>query len=279
MRMENQIHDIITGKLVLNGIDNTNEFINKVNEIGKQLYEKCKEDKKDEFLRDFCAYIMAKALEQVTLVKLREKPYSWFVVDEMLEGAVFNLPSHIEERMYDYMDAADKALELYLKGKKQVQLLTLLTRIQNIGAYFAARDKLFEIGISDLSAKEVMTRDEMYNFAINTTNKHLENQGFKVEKVLYGYGNPVNLIAVKEGKTYHISIVANIAPNESELEGWRLKAALNSIKNTDKILAKVNVLFRSKEEKYHGIAVAKGEYEVKITPVQVFNENPSERVS
>ena len=41
MRMENQIHDIITGKLVLNGIDNTNEFINKVNEIGKQLYEKC----------------------------------------------------------------------------------------------------------------------------------------------------------------------------------------------------------------------------------------------
>ena len=49
--------------------------------------------------------------------------------------------------------------------------------------------------------------------------------------------------------------------------------------NTDKILAKVNVLFRSKEEKYHGIAVAKGEYEVKITPVQVFNENPSERVS
>ena len=222
---------------------------------------------------------MAKALEQVTLVKLREKPYSWFVVDEMLEGAVFNLPSHIEERMYDYMDAADKALGLYLNGKKQVPLLTLLTRIQNIGAYFAARDKLFEIGISDLSAKEVMTRDEMYNFAINTTNKHLENQGFKVEKVIYGYGNPVNLIAVKEGKTYHISIVANIAPNESELEGWRLKAALNSIKNTDKILAKVNVLFRSKEEKYHGIAVAKGEYEVKITPVQIFNENPSERVS
>ena len=279
MRMENQIHDLLIGKLVINGIDNTNDGINKLNEIAIKVYEKINEQGKKEFLKDCGAYLMAKAMEQQVLVKIRKKANAWFILDEMKEGAAFNLPAHIEEKMYDYMDACDKAITMYVEGKKTLPIQTFFTRIQNIGAYFANRDELYKVMVDDLSNEEVMIRDEMYNFSINTCGKYLEDQGYKIEKVFPGYGSPINFILTKDNVTYHVSLIANLAPNQTELEGWRLKAALESIKNSSKKLAKINVQLRSKDPQHQGVAITKGEYEVKISPLQIFTPKTNNKVS
>ena len=272
MRIENEIYDILVGKTILTNVDKANELTAKFAEIVCEIYEKSTEENKDDLLKDCGAYLFSKAIESQVLRVIRPNVRIWFLNDEIQDGAVFNLPNHIEEKMYDYMDAADKAIDMYLKGKKKLTLKQLMVRIQNIGYYIANRDKLAENTVLDLNNKEVMIRDEMYNFVIGACKNHLEKNDFIISKVMYGYANPINIIATKNDVTYHIAVNVSIAPNTPDLTGWRLKAAKSTIKDQNVKLGKLNVMINSKEEKYDGVAVAKGEYEVKMQPLQVLNQ-------
>ena len=174
MRIENEIYDILVGKTILTNVDKSNELTAKFAEIVGEIYEKSTEENKDDLLKDCGAYLFSKAIESQVLRVIRPNVRIWFLSDEIQDGAVFNLPNHIEEKMYDYMDAADKAIDMYLKGKKKLTLKQLMVRIQNIGYYIANRDKLAENTVLDLNNKEVMIRDEMYNFVIGACKNHLE---------------------------------------------------------------------------------------------------------
>ena len=272
MTLEEEILDYLNNPAHLEGIDEITKDNTQINEALCTTYAHIAPNLKLQFIRESGAYAIAKAMEREILSEIRPGQVRvWLVLLEIQEGAKFNLPPQIEEKIYDYMDACENAIEAYTNDNLTFNELEIYNRIQNIGTHLAKEHKLAQITAGGLSNDKIMTRDELHNFCMQVAIKALEQRSYKVENVYYGSANPVSIVATKDGITYNIAVVTAILPKTGELEGWRLhEFERTPIDETHKS-AILGVSIIPSDELYAsmGIAIKEGDYQFKVSPLEI----------
>lgn len=275
MDIKEQILDLLNHPEKLEGIDGVNKDNHKISEILTDTYRHISSEQKIQFLQESGAYALGKAMERQILSEIRPGQVKvWLVLLEIHEGVKFNLPAHLEDLIYDYMDACENAVEEYAQGNLDFNELIIYNRLQNIGTYLAKTHELSKNTVGGLTNDKVMTRDELHNFCMQGATKALEQRGYKIENVYYGSANPVSCIATKDGVTYNIAVVTAILPKTGELSGWRL-LEFEKIKNDDthkKAMLGVSIIPTNDLYASMGIAVKEGDYQFKVSPLEIIND-------
>lgn len=236
------------------------------------VYRMIAAPKKLEFAREAAAFALAKGMERTLLSLIRpdQKLSFWLVAMEIQEGPMFNLPAHLEDKLFDYMDACENAVEEYTESNLNFAIKDLFDKVQIIGAQLTNEDNLKDITVGGLSNDKIMTRDEIHNFCIQGGLKALEQRDYEIKQVFGGSANPINIIAQKNGITYNIAVTSAILPKTGSLEGWRLRECEKQNKNGAKpSILGVSILPSDELYASMGIAVKEGEYSFRVSPVEV----------
>lgn len=272
MTLEEEILNYLNNPSELKNIDEITKDNTQINEALCSTYGHIAPSLKLQFIRESGAYALAKAMEREILSEIRPGQVRvWLVLLEIQEVAKFNLPPQIEEKLYDYMDACENAIEEYTNNNLTFNEFEIYNRIQNIGTYLAKEHKLSEITTGGLSNDKIMTRDELHNFCMQGAVKALEQRGYKIENVYYGSANPVSLVASKEGITYSVAVVTAILPKAGELEGWRLHEFERVPVDETHKSAILGVSIIPTDELYAsmGVAIKEGDYQFKVSPLEI----------
>lgn len=262
---------------LLNQTEN-NEKINEKSDINSQLanillniFKTIPPQGRMEYVREASAYALGKAMERTVLADIRPgtKLHMWIIPMEMQEGIKFNLPPHLEEVLYDYMDACENAVEDYIALNLNLNIADLFNQVQNIGVMLAVEDKVSSRTVAGVSNEKVCTRDELHNFCIVGAEKALENLGYKVVQKILGSPAPVNLIAEKDGKKANVCVLSAVLPNTGELAGYRLHQLERVPQNDEMQTYVMGVSIAPVDELYAsmGIILREGEYQFKVSPL------------
>lgn len=282
MAIKDDILDLLNNPSKLEGIDEETQDNKQISDVLTQTFRLIPGNEKISFLAESSAYALAKAMERQILTEIRPGQVRvWLVILEIQYGAKFNLPAHIEDKIYDYMDAAENAVVEYAESNLDFNPYEIYNRIQNIGAYLAKKDELSKITVGGLSNDKVMTRDEIHNFCMQGAVKALEDRGFKIDKVNYGCAHPVSMIASKDGITYSIAVVGAILPKTGELDGWKLNEFDKVKRDETHKNAMLGVSIIPTNELYAsmGVAVKEGDYQFKVSPLDIVNPRKPEAVN
>lgn len=278
MKIEEQILDFLNNPSKLDGIDAEDKQIEYVNKALMDVYANIKPEARLTYVRESAAYALAKAMERQLAYEIRgDKIRFWFVIMEIQEGAKFNLPPHLEDKIYDYMDACENAVEEYTNDNLTFNLHKLYTRIQNIGKYLVDQDKLKDVTVAGLNNDNVMTRDEFHNFCVRGAYEALTKAGYTIEQMTLGSAVPYNIVCKKDDVIYYTAVVGALLPKTGELKGWRLRA-LEQVKQSDKAkIALIGVSIIPTDELYAsmGVTIKDGDYQFKVSPLQVIGPRPT----
>lgn len=274
MNIKDEILDYLNNPSKLASIDVVNKDNAQINDSLCATYKQIAPNQKLQFIQESGAYAFAKAIERQILSEIRPGNVRvWLVLLEIQEGAKFNLPSHLEDKIYDYMDACENAIEEYTNNNITFSEFEIYNRIQNIGTHLAKEHKLSQITVAGLPNEKIMTRDEIHNFCMQGAIKALEQREYKIENVNYGSANPVSLVASKDGVTYNIALVSAILPKTGELSGWRLHEFERIAQDETHKNAILGVSIIPTDELYAsmGVAIKEGDYQFKVSPLDIVN--------
>lgn len=282
MTIKEEIIDLLNNPSKLEGIDDESQDNKQINDVLTQTFRIIPGNNKINFLAESGAYALAKAMERQILTEIRPGQVRvWLVILEIQYGAKFNLPAHIEDKIYDYMDATENAVVEYAESNLDFNPYEVYNRLQNIGIHLAKKHELSKLTIGGLSNDKVMTRDEIHNFCIQGAIKALEDRGYKIEKVNYGCAHPVSMVSSKDGITYNIAVVGAILPKTGELDGFRL-SEFDKVKRDEthkSAILGVSIIPTNELYASMGVAVKEGDYQFKVSPLEIVNARKPETVN
>lgn len=249
------------------------QYIEQINHTLVEVFPMIELESRPRFLREAAAFALAKAMERKLLLEIRpgQKPHVWLVIMEIAEGAKFNLPAHLEDKLYDYMDACENAVEQYVNENiSGVYPVDLFTKVQEIGSYLVDKHNLKDITVAGLSNERVMTRDELHNFCLQGATKALSEQGYNITKGNLGSANPVSLICEKNGITYTVNVTTAILPKTGELTGWKLREfnKINQDETHRNAILGISIISTDKLYASMGVAIKDGDYTFKVSPLE-----------
>lgn len=278
MKIEEQILNFLNNPSKLDGIDTSDNYIEYINKPLEEVYPRINPDKRLTYVKDSAVFAMAKAMERQLAFEIRGNKISfWFVLMEIVEGAKFNLPPHLENKIYEFMDACKNAVAQYTEKNLNFNLHQLYTRIQNIGKYFVDYHNLKNVTVAGLNNDNIMTRDEFHNFWVRGACEALTKAGYTIEQTTLGSAVPCNIVCKKDDVLYHTAVVGAILPKTGELKGWRLRS-LEQIKQDDKNkIAMIGVSIIPTNEFYAsmGVTIKNGDYQFKVSSLQVIGQTTS----
>ncbi len=282
MTIKEEILDLLNNPSLLEGIDDESKDNKQISDVLAQTFRMIPGAEKINFLAESGAYALAKAMERQILTEIRPGQVRiWLVILEIQYGAKFNLPAHIEDKIYDYMDACENAIVEYAESNLGFDAYQVYNRLQNIGIHLAKSHELSKLTVGGLGNDMVMTRDEIHNFCLQGAVKALEERGFKIEHVNHGSAHPVSIIATKDGVTYSIAVVGAILPKTGSLDGWRL-SEFDKIKRdaTHKnALLGVSIIPTNELYASMGVAIKEGDYQFKVSPLEIIEARKPEAVN
>ncbi len=278
MTLEEEILELLNNpqNIVLDNnekeVKDREQYIEQINKTLVEVFPLIKAESRARYVQEAAAFALAKAMERRLLIEIRpeSKPHVWLVIMEVAEGAKFNLPSHLEDKLYDYMDACENAIENYINENLGFDFAELLTNVQLIGNYLVDKHNLKDIQIAGLTNDKVMTRDELHNFCLQGATKALGDQGYELIKVNLGSANPVSLICKKNNITFNVSVTTAILPKTGELGGWKLRE-LEKIKQDENnriAILGISVISTDKLYASMGVAIKDGDYNFKVSPLE-----------
>lgn len=276
MDIKEEILDLLNNPDKLtNEFDENSDYVKKLTESLNDTFRMIIPAGRMQFVVESSAYALAKAMERKLLLEIRPtSPHFWIVIMEIAEGPKFNLPAHLEDKLFDYMDACENAVEEYIGNNLGFSFPELLVRLQKIGAYFVDAHDLKNINAGGLTNDKIMTRDEMFNFCLQGATKALEERGYKILKVFPGYAQPVSILCEQGGITYATAVTCAILPKTGEFGGWKLNEFEKTPTDDKHKLALLGVSIISTDELYAsmGIVIKEGEYNFKVSPLETIKK-------
>lgn len=276
MNIEAEILEMLENPSMLDSVEKDTDYIKQINSTLLDVYKLIAPNKKVEFAREAGAFALAKAMENQLLNEIRpEDKHFWLVIMEIAEGAKFNLPPHLEDKLYDYMDAAENAIESFINNNLFFDFEELLTALQAVGTILVDKHNLKDLTFGGLTNDKIMTRDEFHNFCLQGAIRALQEREYEILKVNLGSAQPVSIICRQGGVTYHTAVTGALLPKTGELGGWKL-TELEKIKedNKNKIaILGVSIIPANDLYASMGVAIKEGEYNFKVSPLEVINKN------
>lgn len=274
--IQERISEILNQTVEFENLNTENPQTAQVADILFRIYRQGPVQERLEFAREASAYALGKAMERTILSQIRQpnQVHYWLVPLEIREGIKFNLPQHLEELIFDYMDACENAVDDYITENLNVDIRSLFVQLQNIGAALALEDKLHENTTAGLPNEKVCTRDEIHNFCIYGAEKALEQLGYKIVKKILGSANPINLVAEKDGETAHVCVMSAVLPKTGTVEGFRLHQLYSIPQNRTNKVYLIGVSILPVDELYAsmGLIITEGQYQFKVSPLNPLPE-------
>ncbi len=213
------------------------------------------------------SYLFGKSMEIAILGKIRPKEKSvWIVRDEVDQGITFDLPKHLEDKVIDYMDPFESAVEDYIAANPNVNISNLWKFSQHYGFSVALKDKLYECTVAGLSNEEVLTNNELYRFGMNAFKNEMEKHGYKILSIARNLIEYANVVLEKNNVKYLTATSVRIMPNEGYIADWRIDRLISQAKKYNAVPCISYIGLIPLDELYSsmGVAIKKGQYKVEI---------------
>ena len=240
---------------------------NKIIPAFNEFFMKQNIDNRMEWGIEAASYLFGKAMEIGILGKIRPDEKSvWIVPYEVEEGITFDLPKHLEDKVIDYMDPYESAVEEYVKSNFDIDFKKLWIFSEHLGVMYAIKDKIYDFTVGGLENAKVLTNNELYRFGMNAFKAEISKYGFNVKSISGNLVDFANAILEKDGKNYLVATSVTVLPKEGYIANWRLDKLLKEAGRLKVIPAVTSIGLLPLNELYAsmGLAIKEGQYKVQV---------------
>ena len=277
MTMKDEIKELLNKEIEVSEDDL--KLYNAMVPVFNRFYQNVEPKRRLEWTVSSAAYLFGKALEKEILAVIRpEYDKIWCLPQEVEEGITFNLPHHIEDKVIDYMDSFESALEEHIYSNMNFDLQSLWVKSQVVGKEIEKIHKLSSLTTGGLTNDKVMTLEEMYFFGLHALIMELKNRGFEVEGRAPSFAEAISVVAKKDGKLYFIAASVTMLPKTGSLGGYKYDALmqLSKAKNAIPVFTGVGIISKNELYASQGIAIKDGEYDCKISALNIIKDEGTE---
>lgn len=273
--IKDEILDLLNNPNKIEKNDEKVKLYSEIVPVFENYYDGIKPEYKKEWIISAAAYVFGKACERTILKVIRpEIKRLWILIQEVNNGVSFNLPRHIEDALYPYLDACENACEEYIDSNLNFNVSDLLLNCQCIGDMISRKEEFYNLEAGGLKNDMIMTSDEMHAFGVEGLKRSLQNKGFEIVETFSSSSELYSIKAIKDKVEYYIAVGVSILPETSSLPSWKANHLYRLARSKNAKACFCGIGLQSKNDLYASmkLAVREGDYQIRISPLYEIQE-------